>query len=211
MTPPPWRVRPPQGSSWLRRVRESDRYRFGSRTCASSRASAPPSRASGGPCSRAGARGEPVKVPADGRSDPVPGALAVASARVRFTLEPGQANRRRDVGGFARRCAGTTTVPLGGWYGRSAEDVRRVRRRPAESLGGRGRRLLASHGPNALPEEQPRRMAALLGRYRSQHAAHLVGARSCSPSRSGDGDPADRLTVLNALVGLRQEGKPRAR
>jgi Ca2+-transporting ATPase len=107
---------------------------------------------------------------------------------------------------------GKTTLPLGGWYARSADDV--VAAFSVDLLTGlsaaRAAELLASQGPNALPEEEPPpAWRRFLDEYRSNMQLILVGAAivSLAVKEWSTAILLIVLTVLNALVGLRQEGK----
>ena len=98
------------------------------------------------------------------------------------------------------------------WYSRSPEEV-------AQALGvqvsagltaARAAELLSANGPNALPEEKPkpgwRRFA---DQYRSYMQIILVAAAVVSAliKEWGTVVVLVALTVLNAVVGMRQEGK----
>jgi Ca2+-transporting ATPase len=107
---------------------------------------------------------------------------------------------------------GSIADSAGGWYARSAEQV-------ASALGvdpraglpdARAVELLASHGPNALPEEQPDpAWRRFVNEYRSNMQLILIGAAivSLAVKEWSTAILLIVLTVLNALVGLRQEGK----
>jgi Ca2+-transporting ATPase len=98
------------------------------------------------------------------------------------------------------------------WYCRQPDEV-------ATALGvdlasglslARAAELLQAHGPNALPEEQPRPgWLRFLDQYRSYMQIILVGAGTVSMviQEWTTGVLLFLLTVLNAVVGLRQEGK----
>jgi Ca2+-transporting ATPase len=108
--------------------------------------------------------------------------------------------------------SGTTTLPLGGWYARSADDVAATFAvDPQTGLSAsRAAELLASHGPNALPEEEAApAWRRFLDEYRSNMQLILVGAAvvSLAVKEWSTAILLIVLTVLNALVGLRQEGK----
>src|SRR5204863_2379053 len=100
----------------------------------------------------------------------------------------------------------------GGWYARSVEDVAAafaVDPRTGMSAAGAAE-LLSSHGPNALPEEEPPPAWRLfLDEYRSNMQLILVGAAivSLAVKEWTTAILLIVLTVLNAIVGLRQEGK----
>ena len=98
------------------------------------------------------------------------------------------------------------------WYARSADEV-------AEALGvdpenglssQRAAELLNADGPNALPEEKPTPgWRRFLDQYRSYMQLILVGAAVVSLviKEWSTGVLLLVLTLLNAVVGLRQEGK----
>jgi Ca2+-transporting ATPase len=100
----------------------------------------------------------------------------------------------------------------GGWYARSPDEV-------AASLGvdpdaglaaAQAAELLASKGPNALPEEKPKPgWLRFLEQYRSYMQIILLVAAVVSLliKEWSTGVLLVLLTVLNAVVGLRQEGK----
>ena len=100
----------------------------------------------------------------------------------------------------------------GGWFARSPDEV-------AASLGvdpatglaaARAAELLASKGPNALPEEKPKPgWLRFLEQYRSYMQIILLVAALVSLliKEWSTGVLLVLLTVLNAVVGLRQEGK----
>ncbi|MFE0424323.1 cation-translocating P-type ATPase [Streptomyces sp. NPDC058953] len=104
--------------------------------------------------------------------------------------------------------------PGGGapWYEREAAEVAAAFGvDPAVGLtAARAAELLAAHGPNALPEEQsPPAWRRFLDQYRSYMQIILVAAAVVSLA-IGQWSTAvllALLTVLNAVVGLRQEGK----
>ncbi len=98
------------------------------------------------------------------------------------------------------------------WYARSPEEVLAAFRvDPAVGLSAaRAAELLAAHGPNALPEEQ--RTPAwrrFLAQYRSYMQLVLVAAAIVSLviQEWTTAILLIVLTLLNAVVGLRQEGK----
>ncbi|MFJ3839600.1 cation-translocating P-type ATPase [Streptomyces sp. NPDC054904] len=99
-----------------------------------------------------------------------------------------------------------------GWYTRSPEEVMAAFGvDPAAGLSAaRAAELLAAHGPNALPEEQ-RTPAWLrfLAQYRSYMQIVLVAAAIVSLviQEWTTAILLIVLTLLNAVVGLRQEGK----
>jgi Ca2+-transporting ATPase len=98
------------------------------------------------------------------------------------------------------------------WHSRSPEEV-------AEALGvgpsagltaARAAELLSANGPNALPEERPKPgWRRFLDQYRSYMQIILVAAAVVSLliKEWGTGVVLLALTVLNAVVGMRQEGK----
>ncbi|MFB6478301.1 cation-translocating P-type ATPase [Streptomyces virginiae] len=99
-----------------------------------------------------------------------------------------------------------------GWYTRSPEEVvAAFDVDPAVGLSAaRAAELLAAHGPNALPEEQ--RTPAwrrFLAQYRSYMQIVLVAAAivSLAIQEWTTAILLIVLTLLNAVVGLRQEGK----
>jgi Ca2+-transporting ATPase len=111
--------------------------------------------------------------------------------------------------------AGTTGQPAAAdrdWYARSPEEV-------AADLGvdpqvgltaARAAELLASNGPNALPEEKPKPgWRRLLDQYRSYMQMILVAAAAVSLviKEWSTGSLLVTLTLLNAVIGMRQEGK----
>ncbi|WP_329315399.1 MULTISPECIES: HAD-IC family P-type ATPase [unclassified Streptomyces] len=100
----------------------------------------------------------------------------------------------------------------GGWYTRSPEEVAAAFGvDPAVGLSAaRAAELLAAHGPNALPEEE--RIPAwhrFLAQYRSYMQIVLVAAAIVSLviQEWTTAILLIVLTLLNAVVGLRQEGK----
>ena len=104
------------------------------------------------------------------------------------------------------------TRGAGGWYSVSAEEVTaRLGVDPAVGLSSQqAAELLDRHGPNALPVEQPvpgwRRF---VGQYRSYMQMILLGAAivSLAIKEWSTGVLLILITVVNAVVGLRQEGK----
>ncbi|MFF3085350.1 cation-translocating P-type ATPase [Streptomyces nojiriensis] len=113
---------------------------------------------------------------------------------------------RSDSAAQAPRAAGD------GWYTRSPEEVvAAFGVDPAAGLSAaRAAQLLAAHGPNALPEEQ--RTPAwrrFLAQYRSYMQIVLVAAAIVSLviQEWTTAILLIVLTLLNAVVGLRQEGK----
>ncbi|MFE7192668.1 cation-translocating P-type ATPase [Kitasatospora sp. NPDC057541] len=100
----------------------------------------------------------------------------------------------------------------GPWYARSPQEVAdRLGVDPAVGLtAARAAELLAANGPNALPEEKPRPgWLRFLDQYRSYMQIILVASAVVSLA-IGEWTTAVLLLVLtlfNAVVGLRQEGK----
>ncbi|CAN3985641.1 cation-translocating P-type ATPase [Kitasatospora purpeofusca] len=98
------------------------------------------------------------------------------------------------------------------WHTRTPEQVAaRLGVDPAVGLSGaRAAELLAAHGPNTLPEEKRKPdWLRFLDQYRSYMQIILVAAAVVSMA-IGEWTTAILLlvlTLLNALVGLRQEGK----
>jgi len=98
------------------------------------------------------------------------------------------------------------------WYSQSPEEV-------AEALGvrvsegltaARAAELLSANGPNALPEEKPKPgWRRFVDQYRSYMQIILVAAAIVSAliKEWGTVVVLVALTVLNAVVGMRQEGK----
>src|SRR5215218_11338843 len=107
---------------------------------------------------------------------------------------------------------GGTAASEGAWYSRSPADV-------AQALGvdpdvglssGTAAERLRANGPNALPEERPRpAWLRVLEQYRNYMQIILVGAAVVSLliAEWGTAVLLLVLTVLNAVIGLRQEGK----
>src|SRR5436305_11702157 len=99
-----------------------------------------------------------------------------------------------------------------GWYGVAPEEVAaRLRVDPAVGLTGqRAVDLLTEDGPNSLPAEaQQPEWRRFLEQYRSYMQIILVAAAivSLAIKEWSTGVLLILITVLNALVGLRQEGK----
>jgi Ca2+-transporting ATPase len=110
----------------------------------------------------------------------------------------------------------TTTAPVSAapaaWYGLSADEVvERLGVDPKVGLPAqRAVELLAANGPNALPaEEPPPGWRRFLDQYRSYMQLILVGAAVVSLVIQEWSTAALVLviTIINAVVGLRQEGK----
>jgi len=102
--------------------------------------------------------------------------------------------------------------PDAAWYARSADDVARAFDvDPTVGLtSARADQLLAANGPNALPEEAPPpEWRRFLDEYRSYMQLILSGAAivSLAIKEWSTGVVLVLLTVLNAVVGLRQQGK----
>jgi len=98
------------------------------------------------------------------------------------------------------------------WYSRApAEVASDLGVDPAVGLtAGRAAELLAANGPNALPEERPKPgWRRFLEEYRSYMQIILVAAAvvSLAIKEWSTGVLLVLLTVLNAVVGMRQEGK----
>src|SRR6516165_11027738 len=98
------------------------------------------------------------------------------------------------------------------WYSRTPEQVAAdLEVDPASGLpAAKAAELLARNGPNALPEEKPRPgWRRFLDQYRSYMQLILVaaGAVSLVIQQWSTGVLLFVLTVLNAVTGLRQEGK----
>jgi len=100
----------------------------------------------------------------------------------------------------------------GGWYGVAPEEVAtRLGVDPTVGLTSeRAAELLAEHGPNALPAEaQQPGWRRFLEQYRSYMQIILLAAAivSLAIKEWSTGVLLILITVLNAVVGLRQEGK----
>jgi Ca2+-transporting ATPase len=107
---------------------------------------------------------------------------------------------------------GTTTPAGQNWYARSPEQVAAdLGVDPAAGLpAARAADLLASNGPNALPEEKPKPgWRRFVDEYRSYMQIILIAAAVVSLliKEWSTAVLLLALTVLNAVVGLRQEGK----
>jgi Ca2+-transporting ATPase len=99
-----------------------------------------------------------------------------------------------------------------GWYSRSADEVAKsLDVDPAVGLSAdRAAQLLRANGPNALPEEKPKPpWLRFLDEYRSYMQLILSGAAivSLAVKEWSTAVLLLVLTVLNAVVGMRQEGK----
>jgi P-type Ca2+ transporter type 2C len=98
------------------------------------------------------------------------------------------------------------------WYARSPEEVAAAFGVDVSSglPGAKTAELLASHGPNALPVEQPPSpLRRFLAEYTSYMQIILVGAAIVSLviQQWATAIVLAIITLFNALVGLRQEGK----
>ncbi len=99
-----------------------------------------------------------------------------------------------------------------GWYALSPQDVAaRLGVEPAAGLSSaRAAELLARNGPNALPSEKPKpEWRRFLDEYRSYMQIILVvaGVVSLIIAEWGTAVLLFLLTVLNAVVGMREQGK----
>jgi Ca2+-transporting ATPase len=98
------------------------------------------------------------------------------------------------------------------WYARSPEEVAaELGVEPAAGLSAaRAAELLAANGPNALPEEKPKPgWRRFLDQYRTYMQIILIAAAVVSLviKEWSTGVLLILLTVLNAVIGMRQEGK----
>src|SRR5215475_6321492 len=98
------------------------------------------------------------------------------------------------------------------WYSRTPDEVTAaVGVDPATGLtAARAAELLSAHGPNALPEEKPKPgWRRFLDQYRSYMQIILIAAAIVSLliKEWSTAVLLLALTVLNAVIGLRQEGK----
>ncbi|HMK08657.1 MAG TPA: cation-transporting P-type ATPase, partial [Anaerolineales bacterium] len=98
------------------------------------------------------------------------------------------------------------------WYALPTDEVAaKLDVDPAAGLdGGRAADLLAANGPNALPEEKPKPgWRRFLDEYRTFMQIILVaaGVVSLLIAEWGTALLLFVLTVLNAVIGLREEGK----
>jgi Ca2+-transporting ATPase len=103
-------------------------------------------------------------------------------------------------------------IPGGNWYARTAEEIgAALDVDPAVGLStAEAATRLAADGPNALPEEKPTPgWLRFLRQYRNYMQIILVGTAVVSLliQEWGTAVLLIALTVLNAVVGLRQEGK----
>ena len=113
---------------------------------------------------------------------------------------------------MATRTDPETERTAGAWYGVSAEEVTaRLAVDPAAGLSSqKAGELLDRHGPNALPVEQSvPGWKRLVGQYRSYMQMILLGAAivSLAIKEWSTGVLLIVITVVNAVVSLRQEGK----
>jgi P-type Ca2+ transporter type 2C len=98
------------------------------------------------------------------------------------------------------------------WYARSPDEVAAdLGVEPASGLSAaRAAELLAANGPNALPEEKPKPgWRRFLEQYRAYMQIILIAAALVSLviKEWSTGVLLILLTVLNAVIGMRQEGK----
>ncbi len=98
------------------------------------------------------------------------------------------------------------------WYARSPEEVATNLSVDAATglSGARAAELLAANGPNALPEEKPTPgWRRFLDQYRAYMQIILIAAAVVSLviKEWSTGILLILLTVLNAVIGMRQEGK----
>jgi Ca2+-transporting ATPase len=110
------------------------------------------------------------------------------------------------------RTAGSQSTTAGGWYARSPDAVAvALGVDPAAGLStARAAELLRGNGPNALPEEKPKPgWRRFLEQYRSYMQLILVAAALVSLliREWSTGVLLVLLTILNAVIGIRQEGK----
>ncbi len=107
----------------------------------------------------------------------------------------------------------TAAAPAGGdWYSQSAEDVAaKFAVDPAKGLSGdEAARLLAQNGPNALPTEKAKPgWRRLLDQYRNYMQIILISAvvASLLIKQWSTAAIVFLITIVNALAGMRQEGK----
>ena len=107
---------------------------------------------------------------------------------------------------------GQPTAADGSWYAHSPEEVcAALDVDPAVGLtAARAAELLSANGPNALPEEKPKPgWRRFIEEYRAYMQIILVAAAVVSllVKEWSTAVLLLLLTVLNAVVGLRQEGK----
>jgi len=103
-------------------------------------------------------------------------------------------------------------APAANWYARSPDEVAAALGvNPAVGLStALAVALLAGNGPNALPEEQPKPgWLRFLDQYRSYMQIILIAAAvvSLAIKEWSTGVLLVLLTILNAVIGMRQEGK----
>ncbi len=106
----------------------------------------------------------------------------------------------------------SSDAPATGWYTLTAEDVaKRLDVDPAKGLtAARAAELLTKNGPNALPAEATTpAWQQFLAQYRSYMQIILVGAAVASLliGEISTGVAVLAITALNALGGMRQQGK----
>jgi len=116
------------------------------------------------------------------------------------------------VTAVSRTGQGGRPVPAGSWYARSPDAVAKAFSvDPDIGLSAaRAAELLSANGPNALPEEKSKPgWQRFLDQYRSYMQIILVAAALVSLliKEWSTAVLLAALTVLNAVVGLRQEGK----
>ena len=110
------------------------------------------------------------------------------------------------------KTAAAATSSAERWYALSADDVAgRLGVDPADGLSAaKAAELLQKNGPNALPAEKPTpAWRRFVGQYRSymQIILLIAGVASLAIGQWSTGGVLILLTVFNAVVGLRQEGK----
>jgi P-type Ca2+ transporter type 2C len=110
------------------------------------------------------------------------------------------------------RAVKSQAANAGSWYARSPDEVAAALGvDPAVGLGSaRAADLLRDNGPNSLPEEKPQPgWRRFLDQYRSYMQIILIVAALVSLliSEWSTGVLLVLLTILNAVVGMRQEGK----
>ena len=108
--------------------------------------------------------------------------------------------------------AGPAAAAGESWYTRSPDEVAAALHvDPEQGLtDARAAQLLAANGPNALPEEQPKPgWLRFISQYRSYMQIILVAAAAVSlvVQQWATAAVLALLTVLNAVLGMRQEGK----
>jgi P-type Ca2+ transporter type 2C len=112
----------------------------------------------------------------------------------------------------ATRLQADRTPLAGTWYALPPGEVTaKLNVDPDVGLASqRAAELLREHGPNTLPVEKPTPgWQRFLGQYRSYMQLILVGAAvvSLAVKQWSTGVLLVLITVLNAVVGLRQEGR----